>query len=761
MSNLLAALGVSQLYPVFPCNPANKRPLTEHGFKDATRDEAHILQWWGAHPDALIGVPTGAASGLVVVDDDTVKKPNAISSDWVAANRDVLNSTLRQKTTSGGTHYIFAGSGIASRSGIEVENIKLPSIDTRGEGGYIIYWAAHGLPHEGNLRPLPPSLLAQLTQAPTAVSLPQVAAPDSWLWQVYKQELPGALKFLDSSDRDTWYQTGMSIHYEGAGSEEAFDIWHDWSALASKGYAGRDDCVGIWLSFGKSKNKKPRTIKSLFKDAREAGYMPPQTARPALPPVLVVGQQSLTIGAPVIPPPSTIPPPPDALAIMPPAIGRGDVVVTGGQIELWQGCAYVEDIHRIVDAGGLLLDSSRFDVRYGGREFIVDHKGGATCKSAWETFTKSEIAEFPQVRGTLFDPLSEPGLTVTRDGLKFINVYVPIEIRSEPGDVTLFTDHLKILFPKDWRILLNYLKFMVQHRGKKAKWWPFLQGVPGNGKSFISTTMQYCIGKRYTQKPTPKNIDSQFNASLYACLFIALEDVKVADDYGALWETLKPMITEDSIEIQPKGVDKVTREICFNGILNSNHKDGIRKERDDRRIAPFFAAQQRKADLVRDGLTPRYFVKLWGWAQADGWAHVAHYLATDPIDDEYNPATQCMVAPITSSTDEAIELSLGIVEQTLLEFSRLGEDGFRGGWVNMRKFQLMARGLRKYLTPSKARSILESMGYAPHPGLDEGRLPIKLTDGTLTSLYVVDGHSSSEITDTMLIKQLYETAQRA
>jgi hypothetical protein len=53
------------------------------------------------------------------------------------------------------------------------------------------------------------------------------------------------------------------------------------------------------------------------------------------------------------------------------------------------------------------------------------------------------------------------------------------------------------------------------------------------------------------------------------------------------------------------------------------------------------------------------------------------------------------------------------------------------------------------------------MGYAPHPGLDEGRLPIKLTDGTLTSLYVVDGHSSSEITDTMLIKQLYETAQRA
>lgn len=752
---------MSQSYAVFPCSPLDKSPLTKHGLHDASRNEAQVLQWWGARPDALIGVPTGAVTGLVVIDDDTAKKPDEASSNWIAANQNALSVGRRQITTSGGTHYIFTGVGLRTTRAITANGVKLKSVDTRSEGGYIIYWAAHGLPGVGTAAPIPPSLLEQMTLvAASGAALPQVAAPDSWLWQVYRQELPGALKFLDASDRDTWYQNGMSIHYEGAGSDQAFDIWHDWSATAEHGYKGYDDCVHKWLSFGKPTNRKPRTIKSLFRDALKAGYVPPSpSSRPALPPVLVV--QSMTTGAPLLPPPSTIPPPASALVIMPPAMGRGDVVVTGGQTELWKGCAYVEDIHRIVDADGLLLDSGRFDVRYGGREYVIDRRGGATCKSAWEAFTKSEIIEFPQVRGTLFDPLSAPGLTVTRDGLKFINVYVPIEIRAEPGDVTLFTNHLKILFPDDWRILLNYLKFMVQHRGKKAKWWPFLQGVPGNGKSFISTTMQYCIGKRYTQKPTPKNIDSQFNASLYACLFVALEDVKVADDYGALWETLKPMITEDSIEIQPKGIDKVTREICFNGILNSNHKDGIRKERDDRRIAPFFSAQQRKADLTRDGLTPAYFIKLWNWAQADGWAHVAHFLATDPIDDEYNPATQCMVAPVTSSTAEAIELSLGVVEQTLLENTRLGESGFKGGWVNMRAFELMCRGLRKYLTPSKRKDILESMGYAPHPGLIEGRMPIKLTDGSLTSLYVADGHTSSDATDPAAIKQMYETAQRA
>jgi hypothetical protein len=57
-------------WPVFPCNPLNKRPLTEHGFKDASTDPFQIRKWWGANPNAMIGVPTGAASGVWVLDID-------------------------------------------------------------------------------------------------------------------------------------------------------------------------------------------------------------------------------------------------------------------------------------------------------------------------------------------------------------------------------------------------------------------------------------------------------------------------------------------------------------------------------------------------------------------------------------------------------------------------------------------------------------------------------------------------------------------
>ena len=45
-AGLFAAEGV----PVFPCVPGGKRPLTGHGFHDATTDTAQIRTWWQRWP---------------------------------------------------------------------------------------------------------------------------------------------------------------------------------------------------------------------------------------------------------------------------------------------------------------------------------------------------------------------------------------------------------------------------------------------------------------------------------------------------------------------------------------------------------------------------------------------------------------------------------------------------------------------------------------------------------------------------------------
>lgn len=62
----LARAGV----PVFPCVPLGKQPLTRRGFLDASTDLGRVAQWWDRWPEANIAMPTGAPSGIVVVDVD-------------------------------------------------------------------------------------------------------------------------------------------------------------------------------------------------------------------------------------------------------------------------------------------------------------------------------------------------------------------------------------------------------------------------------------------------------------------------------------------------------------------------------------------------------------------------------------------------------------------------------------------------------------------------------------------------------------------
>jgi hypothetical protein len=55
--------------PVFPCK-SDKSPHKKMGFKAATTNKKQIDLWWDNHPDALPGLPTGAASGMAVLDID-------------------------------------------------------------------------------------------------------------------------------------------------------------------------------------------------------------------------------------------------------------------------------------------------------------------------------------------------------------------------------------------------------------------------------------------------------------------------------------------------------------------------------------------------------------------------------------------------------------------------------------------------------------------------------------------------------------------
>ena len=134
MIELAISYSAEHRVPVFPCRQ-DKSPATKRGFKDASSDPAVIRELF-AHPEAsLIGLPTGKASGICVLDIDCAKEEGTVDGfSWLGGNSAELPQTRVVRTQNKGLHFYFA-----YLDGLRGSVGKLhPHVDIRAEGNYII-----------------------------------------------------------------------------------------------------------------------------------------------------------------------------------------------------------------------------------------------------------------------------------------------------------------------------------------------------------------------------------------------------------------------------------------------------------------------------------------------------------------------------------------------------------------------------------------------------------------------------------------------
>jgi Bifunctional DNA primase/polymerase, N-terminal len=142
---LAAALRYAQAdWPVFPCIPGEKVPVTRHGFLDATTDPDKITWWWSRNPDRNVAIATGAP-GPDVLDVDLHKEGNGFAAfNRLRRERLLDGASAYIRTPSGGMHAYFAGS--------QQGNGRLPRhhLDFRSKGGYVVAppSAVGGRPYE-------------------------------------------------------------------------------------------------------------------------------------------------------------------------------------------------------------------------------------------------------------------------------------------------------------------------------------------------------------------------------------------------------------------------------------------------------------------------------------------------------------------------------------------------------------------------------------------------------------------------------------
>lgn len=164
-------------WAVFPCK--NKIPLTAHGYKDASIDEAVIRQMFVNHKDANVAIATGKVSGVFVVDIDV--KNDAHGDESLAdLEREFgqLPHTVESLTWTKGRHIFFRypQMGVGCRTGLR------SGIDIRGDGGYVIAppsviegksyaWEASHDPEETMIVDAPDWLIELLSEKQQAIDL--------------------------------------------------------------------------------------------------------------------------------------------------------------------------------------------------------------------------------------------------------------------------------------------------------------------------------------------------------------------------------------------------------------------------------------------------------------------------------------------------------------------------------------------------------------------------------------------------------------
>ena len=271
------------------CTSPGKHPLVGKGSSDATTYKPTIEQWFTRWPNANIGIATGKdKSGFFAVDVDIkhhLGKFGDESLEQLEKEYGKLPDTVTAKTGSGGGHYLF----LTPEFG-EIPNStgKLaPSIDIRGEGGYIIVEPAihiTGLSYawidsdpifgDSKISPSPEWLLKALRRDKSVLSINSngmvfESSELDALGEDQRADLMKALTYCPNIERDDWVRVGMALHTLDSGAA-GYDLWCQWSTTCDK-FNERDQ-ARVWLSF--THKKQTKVFKeSVFYIARQHGFI--------------------------------------------------------------------------------------------------------------------------------------------------------------------------------------------------------------------------------------------------------------------------------------------------------------------------------------------------------------------------------------------------------------------------------------------------------------------------------------------------------
>lgn len=161
--------------------------------------------------------------------------------------------------------------------------------------------------------------------------------------------------------------------------------------------------------------------------------------------------------------------------------------------------------------------------------------------------------------------------------------------------------------PDVYATLLAWMAFNVQNPGIKVRWCPILKGVPGDGKSLLTSVLAAAMGECNVSSVGPSVVMNQggFTDWAHGACVIGMEELKMeGKNRYAMANAFKDNVTNSRVTINRKGRGLLPIINISNFIAYTNFTDAVPLEDNDRRWFVVFSPYRSIQDvLASNGLS--------------------------------------------------------------------------------------------------------------------------------------------------------------
>jgi Family of unknown function (DUF5906) len=261
----------------------------------------------------------------------------------------------------------------------------------------------------------------------------------------------------------------------------------------------------------------------------------------------------------------------------------------------------------------------------------VKGERGMVPASTWLDQNKpvEQMTWAPGYPALIKDRLVVDGGWIERKDVTCFNHYRPPRIQL--GDATKagpWLEHIRKIYPDDADHIIAWLAHRVQRPGEKINHALALGGAQGIGKDTLLEPVRQAVGPWNFRDVIPANIMGRFNSYTKAVILRVNEARDLGDaervnrftfyDHTKIYTAAPP----ETLRVDEKHLREYYVFNVLGFLITTNHKtDGIYLPADDRR---HYVAWSK---FTKEDFTPDYWNQLWGWYHAEGFEHVAAYLA--------------------------------------------------------------------------------------------------------------------------------------